>query len=441
MRYLREVMIENFQSHQYTRLELSPELNVIVGPSDQGKSAIMRAIRWVLFNEPRGTDFIRVGTQEARVTLIWSDGSRVTRERSLRRNRYIIEKTGEEPVILEGFGQEVPVEVRQLSGVEPLQIDENTCLYLHLGQQLEGPFLLEGSGIGQLRAKAIGRLSGVHLLDAAQRSLVSDVNRLQQTERRLGEEKERLEAQLQEYSHLPELLARLQEVQLRASQLDRLEEDKKNLEQLIGEWQEIEQRLATGRAYIEQISVGVAARPLLEGAEKKAVEYQQLNLLKQEWERLQQELAAQEKILQSTAETDKLVSLLDQRTELFNQYQELHRAWEEWQRLQKSLVSIEEELLPLSKAEEARVLWTELQQSQEQARLIGELLTQWQELVRQEQNLLEELEREQEKLQKLVKEYVDTLKELGSCPTCLQPLPAEVVKSIAAELSREKEVG
>ncbi|AVX21653.1 AAA domain-containing protein [Carboxydocella sporoproducens DSM 16521] len=440
MRYLREVMIENFQSHQYTRLELSPELNVIVGPSDQGKSAIMRAIRWVLFNEPRGTDFIRVGTQEARVTLIWSDGSRVTRERSLRRNRYIIEKTGEEPVILEGFGQEVPVEVRQLSGVEPLQIDENTCLYLHLGQQLEGPFLLEGSGIGQLRAKAIGRLSGVHLLDAAQRSLVSDVNRLQQTERRLGEEKERLEEQLQSYSHLPDLLARLQETQIQASRLDEMEKDRTYLEQLITEWQDVEQRLATGRTYIEQISAGIDAKPLLVEAEKKAEEYQRVSLLQREWERLRQELAGQEKILQSTAKTGQLLSLWDQGINLQSQYQELHRVWEEWQRLQGALGRLEGELRPLSQVEEARALWSELQQKQERARLLEELLTHWQELVRQEQTLLAELKQQQEKIQSLVGEYVANLKKLGSCPTCLQPLPEAVMESIAAELSREKEV-
>lgn len=58
MNYIKSIEIENFQSHKYSKLDFSERLNVIVGPSDNGKSAIIRALKWVLFNEPKGTDFI-----------------------------------------------------------------------------------------------------------------------------------------------------------------------------------------------------------------------------------------------------------------------------------------------------------------------------------------------------------------------------------------------
>ena len=70
MKAIKRVIIEDFQSHRYTELELAPGFNVIVGPSDQGKTAILRAIRWVIYNDRRGTDFIRVGASKARVTLV-----------------------------------------------------------------------------------------------------------------------------------------------------------------------------------------------------------------------------------------------------------------------------------------------------------------------------------------------------------------------------------
>jgi exonuclease SbcC len=59
--YIKKLSLRNFQSHRETDLEFSPGLNIIVGPSDQGKSAIIRALRWLFYNEPRGTGFIRVG--------------------------------------------------------------------------------------------------------------------------------------------------------------------------------------------------------------------------------------------------------------------------------------------------------------------------------------------------------------------------------------------
>ncbi|WP_035425703.1 AAA family ATPase, partial [Halalkalibacterium ligniniphilum] len=61
MNTINTVRLENFQSHLDTSIDFSTGLNVIVGQSDSGKTSILRAIRWVLYNQPRGTDFMRVG--------------------------------------------------------------------------------------------------------------------------------------------------------------------------------------------------------------------------------------------------------------------------------------------------------------------------------------------------------------------------------------------
>ena len=49
MRYIKKIILQNFQSHKYSIVELDEQLNVIVGPSDSGKSAIIRALKWVLY--------------------------------------------------------------------------------------------------------------------------------------------------------------------------------------------------------------------------------------------------------------------------------------------------------------------------------------------------------------------------------------------------------
>ena len=57
MKYKKYLHLINFQSHLNTVIELHPGLNILVGESDQGKTAIIRALRWLFYNEPRGTGF------------------------------------------------------------------------------------------------------------------------------------------------------------------------------------------------------------------------------------------------------------------------------------------------------------------------------------------------------------------------------------------------
>ena len=68
MKYIKRVTLENFQSHKHSVIDFDEQLNVIVGPSDSGKSAIIRGIKWVLYNEPTGDYFIKEGSTECSVT-------------------------------------------------------------------------------------------------------------------------------------------------------------------------------------------------------------------------------------------------------------------------------------------------------------------------------------------------------------------------------------
>src|SRR5205085_9883685 len=50
---ITELEIKGYQSHEDTKIAFTGGLNAIVGPSDSGKSAILRALRFVLYNEPK----------------------------------------------------------------------------------------------------------------------------------------------------------------------------------------------------------------------------------------------------------------------------------------------------------------------------------------------------------------------------------------------------
>lgn len=78
---IERLLIQNFQAHGKLRVDFDPAITTIVGPSDVGKSAIIRALRWVCCNRPGGDAFVRHGTKGATVKLL-VDGHTITRRRT-----------------------------------------------------------------------------------------------------------------------------------------------------------------------------------------------------------------------------------------------------------------------------------------------------------------------------------------------------------------------
>jgi len=249
LNYIKKVKIENFQSHQDTELEFDEGLNVIVGPSDQGKSAIIRAIKWVLFNEPRGNEFIRQGTSAAKVTIEMNNGYSVIRERSSSKNRYTAVDTEGNINKYEGFGNEVPEEVRKAHGISKVIIDVDSNVSLNIGEQLEGPFLLSESG--SVKAKAIGRLTGVHVIDKAIRDCISDIKKENSIENNCLKEMEETNKKLKLYEKLEVI----------GSEINKRDGLLKKLEASIDRYE----RLNKKRIIMEQVNLEIIkARSMLE---------------------------------------------------------------------------------------------------------------------------------------------------------------------------------
>jgi len=126
---ITKVKIKNFQSHQDTTLEFHPGVNVVVGSSDSGKSAVFRAITWVMTNRPLGHSFLSWGTQKTEVELT-IDGVTVGREKSKTENWYRFDSKE----LL--AGTEVPQDIQSLLKVDPV---------INIQQQIAAPFLLSST--------------------------------------------------------------------------------------------------------------------------------------------------------------------------------------------------------------------------------------------------------------------------------------------------------
>ena len=138
MKNITRVQICNFQNHKDTDITLHEGVNLIVGSSEHGKSALLRAIAWVLFNMPKGVDFIKRRTSEASVTLHFSDGTVVTRIRSEKRNAVQVTKPDGTELAFEKIGTSLPIEVVEAMGNPPMDERHGPISY---ARQLDPLFL------------------------------------------------------------------------------------------------------------------------------------------------------------------------------------------------------------------------------------------------------------------------------------------------------------
>ncbi|MDU6097632.1 AAA family ATPase [Peptoniphilus harei] len=201
MIYIKKIELINFQSHSHTEIEFDRGLNVILGNSDAGKTAILRAIKWALYNEPRGDYFIRQGEKDVSVKIVFSNGVVVERSRTPSKNSYYLLDAQGEEMRFEGFGLDVPKEITDATQMYRVSLDNsNNKSILNIAEQLDGPFLLNEQA--SLRASAIGRLIGVNYVDDALRTVVRDNKRINQEVEGLRSNRDNIKDQLKEYDYI-----------------------------------------------------------------------------------------------------------------------------------------------------------------------------------------------------------------------------------------------
>ena len=84
--------IQNFQSHRRTVLKFGKGVNAIVGRSHSGKSAVLRALRWVSNPRVAGTWFRSHWGGLTKVMLKTGEGVRVFRTRGKSKKDYFLNK-------------------------------------------------------------------------------------------------------------------------------------------------------------------------------------------------------------------------------------------------------------------------------------------------------------------------------------------------------------
>lgn len=126
---IRSLKLQDFQSHKKFAIEFAPGITTIVGDTDVGKSAIIRALRWVCQNTPQGADFVRWGAKTATATVQVEDQT-IVRSRGKGENGYAMGE-GE----FKAFGIGVPDEIAKVLKLSDLnfQAQHDAPFWLSIG--------------------------------------------------------------------------------------------------------------------------------------------------------------------------------------------------------------------------------------------------------------------------------------------------------------------
>ena len=182
---LTSLEINNFQSHKKSLLEFSTGMNVIVGRSDGGKSAIIRALRLVVENRPSGDAYRSNWGGDTSVTITTQEGDVITRKKTNTKNSYTLNSTE-----FVAFKQDVPVEIQKA-----LQITD-----LNIQSQMDSPFLLSMSA--GYAAAHFNKCGGLSIIDKSNVAIQRDISRIGKDVGYYTRESAELAVQLEEFSFI-----------------------------------------------------------------------------------------------------------------------------------------------------------------------------------------------------------------------------------------------
>lgn len=160
---IKRITLKNFQSHKNLVVDCD-KFTTLTGPSNGGKSAVLRAILGLARNDSV-TDYVRHGQKSLSVKLELDDGFTVEWRKGSGENKYILTDPEGDETVFDKVGTDVPEEVRAILKLGPVAIKGSEKEYVNFHRQLEPPFLVKATA-GNV-AKLFGELTSASQLYTA----------------------------------------------------------------------------------------------------------------------------------------------------------------------------------------------------------------------------------------------------------------------------------
>jgi hypothetical protein len=265
---IESLRIQNFQCHNRLPIELD-NVTSIVGPTDSGKSAVIRSLRWLATNTPQGEQFVQEGTKGCTV-VVRVDDHEIRRKKGSGLNEYILDGKP-----LKAFGTGVPDPVKDI-----LRIDQ-----INFQNQHDPPFWFSDTA-GQVSRS----LNAIVDLDLIDRCLAAVNKAVTKSRLEVSVGTERLEKAVQKRNKLEwvkEALEDLAEVEKIEEAKEEVDDTCKELSYEVEEVLELKEEEELARKIAEELKLildvggecGVAKK-LEEGLTKTIEEIHRLKAIK-----------------------------------------------------------------------------------------------------------------------------------------------------------------
>lgn len=283
---IKSVSVRNYQSLRKLDMKLG-RVTVVVGHSDAGKSAFIRSIQAICYNQ-EGNEFIhrmKVGASvvisaPAAVALELEDGSLVTWQRFEKSHKFILLKPDGSKVEFEKTGGSVPSDLQDLLGIYPVQVEDTKKERIHFAMQHQLPFLVgDRGGVGANRV--LGRLTGLHIFANAAKHCTAERDSIHRSADATRQVLEQARKQLAEMPDLASQKMKLDSLRVRFDALNQSRVKVNAMKSYLSMYQSL---IGTVRNLQSQVSSkwdGIYSRLLLLDPK-----IERLHVLKYVWDRL-----------------------------------------------------------------------------------------------------------------------------------------------------------
>jgi len=215
---IHNITIQNFQSHKNTSLDLHSGVNAIVGESDAGKSAILRALNWIINNKPSGDSFRSHWCNKDDFTSVQLtiNDSQINRIRDNKRNCYEFNS-----VEYHALGHNVPEAIEHVLNFKPINFQ----------YQMSPPFLLSSTA-GEV-ARYLNEIVNLSIIDSSFLNLKRCALEETTDQTRTKKEIENLQEELLQFENLDSYFAELKSIEDIETRLDSIIEEESKLTQIL----------------------------------------------------------------------------------------------------------------------------------------------------------------------------------------------------------------
>lgn len=247
---LKRVELVNFQAHGKLDIPIG-QLTSLVGPSNSGKSAVLRAIAGLLRNDSASA-FVQHGKSKLTVRLHLEDGHIVEWQKGKDANGYVLTRPDGTSSSYAKVGTNVPEEISDVLRMGPILLEDGSKAHINLHEQADSPFLVFDTP-GQV-AKVFGELTSAGKLFSAANEGNRRIREDKKRRTLRQDDIEKLKSDLSQYADLDDITEKMEWVQSKLIEAKTTSSAAENLEALLSTLKSTESELSSAASAITALT-------------------------------------------------------------------------------------------------------------------------------------------------------------------------------------------